>query len=188
MRDYQWLKDAAIGIDLLRRIESGDEAAFKEINPLLARIDKRATDGVAAESAAAQRRAKRLKSDRKLSGKFQIAPACENGVDHSASGIVLLQHSDGHRLVWRSGGYYTSGQSRNYAPADLEIFRPKRKMQPCMPKHLTNNLNNSRSEESRLSKRLVLKYRDEIDAIFGEGAAERAAGLTGTIVVGELKL
>lgn len=187
MSAWDYLQDARASIALLRRLDAGDESAYKEIEPLLKLIDDRDAKHRAEYAAKQERREKRSAIGRKNSGQFQIAPSCENGVDHSASGIVLLQHTDGHRLVWRSGGCYTSGQSRNYAPAELEIIRPYDDHNR-VPMHLTNNFNNPRSNESRLSTALIMKYREKIDAVFGEGAAERASKLKSTIVIGKIKL
>lgn len=56
----------------------------------------------------------------------EIALRVDGGVDHSASGVVLLKYN-GLRLVWRKPGSCWSGnyQPHRYIPATLEVAPPR---------------------------------------------------------------
>lgn len=188
MSHWDYLKDAKAGIALLRRLDNGDESAYKEIEPLLKRIDDRDAAHVKADQEKRERSAKRRQGDRKLSGKFTLAPSSENGVNYSASGIVLLQKGE-TRLVWRSGGNYWSGIRQAYAPADLEILYPhdgyslNQVRSTDLTSHHSRKLDGDRTYVAKLSKKLVMEHAAKIDEVFGAGAAERAAELKGTVTL-----
>lgn len=180
MSHSDYLHDASDAIDLLRRIDRGDEAAFREIRPLLDRMDGREARRLTLESEQRDRSAKRKAAMRLHSGRFEIAKAYEDGVSYCAAGIVLLRNST-HRLVWRSGGTYFSGRgTRNYAPADLDILGPRR---GGWPNTTGLTLNHRHGTTCRLSRELVIKHAQAIDAVFGEGSAVQAAKLERTVVV-----
>lgn len=180
MSSWDYLQDARAGIALLRRIEAGDETAFREIEPLLKRLDDRDAKHRTAEQEKLERSARRRQGDRKLSGRFKIAPSNDGGIAHSASGIILIEKG-GTWLVWRSGGNYWSGRQQHYGAAELEIRWPSVNSQNRMPGRLTDNFNSG--VPCKLSKALVLKYTDRIDEVFGAGAAAQAAELKGTVIL-----
>lgn len=191
MSHWDWMEDARAGIALLRRINSGDESAFREIEPLLKRIDDRDARHQAKQREKLARREKRAKIGRKNSGQFEIAPSHEGGVGFPASGIVLLR-KDKVRLVWRSGGKYWSGiGTTSYAPADLDILEPSGwgvKSTSITDNH-GRSLHGKRDLDNRLTVNLILKYRAAINKVFGENAAElvAAGGLKHTVVLGDTK-
>lgn len=178
---FETITHGGAAIELLRRIHSGDEAAFREIEPLLAEIDKYGAARKKEREDKAERRSKKMLGGRKNSGRFEIARQIENGVDHSASGIVLIRKGD-MRLVWRSGGNYFSGRGQqSYAPAELELMKPDGRSGK-----ITDNWRKShdgRETESHLSKALLLKYEAKIDAVFGAGATRKAALINRTLVL-----
>lgn len=188
MSHFDYLRDARSAIALLRRLDAGDEAAYKEIEPLIKRIDERDGKRRVTEEAKQAARVKRSTSGRKNSGAFEIAPASEAGVDYGATGLILLRKGP-VRLVWRSGSKYFSGIGRQaYAPADLDIMTPpvgKHGRWVCedLTKHHKSKLEGERVGIVRLTKALVLSHRQRIDEVFGPGAAERAAELKQTVIL-----
>ena len=181
-------------IALLRRIDAGEEQAYAEVAPFLKRLDEQNEKTRAALDREERDRDKRerdreaaKKRSRLGSGKFEIAKRQEHGCDYGAEGIVLLRNKT-HRLVWRNGAKYWSGvgMPAAYAPADLMIMEPSGHGTSTV--HLTDNhakaiRGQDYSATRRLSAKVVLMFRKQIDETFGKGSAERAAKLEGTVVV-----
>lgn len=141
-------------------------------------LGNEARDYIAAQDAAAlalKRReradeaARKRRRDREKQrlGKYEIAPRLDDGVDHSADGIVLIRNASGHRLVWRFGRKCWSARSMLYAPAELQILIPGRRV--------SESVNGSASSEkaSRLSPALLRRCSAHIDLSFGLGATDR---------------
>ncbi len=172
-------------IELLRRVNSGDETVLKEIEEFLRQhdeLEQRHKDAIQKKVIRIQ---KAKTTGRLNSGAFEVAHAVEAGVDHGAKGVVLAKN-DQYRLVWRGGSEYWSGiGSFRYAPAELEILRYPDKnnhLQERTPIKITDNFLKSKQErETRLSKKLILKYKQQIDQYFGEGTAEKVSSLKATV-------
>jgi hypothetical protein len=122
------------------------------------------------ENEARKRRAQKAKE---RLGKFEIAPKVESGVDHSATGIVLLRRArDNSRLVWRSGAKYWSARSQAYAPAELEILWSAHGSARPETQLLTDNRKAGR--RARLTPILIYAHHRKIDEVFGDDAWKRA--------------
>lgn len=172
----------AKAISILRRILAGEKKAWVEGEKLIAQVDEAQDIAKKKEEAREASRAKREKSGRKNSGKFEIAPRYERGCDHGAEGLVLARN-DTTRLIWRSGSTYFSGiGSRGYAPAELELQIDGQ----AMSKRITNNFDD-RQNVQRLTSNLIVRHGAAIDKIFGSGAARKIAPLEKTIVFGKGK-
>lgn len=180
-------------ISLLRRIDAGDEKAYAEVADFLKRVDEENDEirkRLDAEDRAREKRERDREAARKRSrigsGKFEIAPSHEKGCDYGAEGIVLLRNKT-HRLVWRNGSKYWSGiGSSSYAPADLSIMLPSghgTQTVELTENHMKALRGKDYSATRRLSAKVVLMFRKQIDVVFGEGAAERASKLEGTVVL-----
>lgn len=168
-------------INLLRRVNNGDETVLKEIDALLNYIDEE--DAKLKEKEAKRKEALELKKTRgrKNSGAFEIAPRYENGVDYGNTGIVLLKN-ERCRLVWRSGSQYFAGIGCvAYAPSELVILMPPDGMTRNVK--VTDHFKDRGSKKYRLSSKLVLQYKEKIDKIFGEGSTEKAAALKQTVIL-----
>lgn len=166
--------------DFLQRVSDGDEKVLPEIEAFLNECKEQEDRANVKREEQEQKRAKRATVGRKNSGKYRIAPRLDRGVDHSATGIILLEKGEDW-LVWRSGGKYWSGISRQtYAPADLEIRRQN--FRDCID--LTRHHADHKPAE-RLNADMLKRHQKKINEIFGPGATAKAvqALKTGTMVI-----
>lgn len=172
----QVMIDGRNAVRILRRILAGEEKAWIEGEALVKAIDERDEKFKKEQEELQAKRDKRAKSGRMNSGKFEIAPRVEGGVDYSAAGIVLARKGE-LRLVWRSGGSYFSGRGRTaYAPAELEVLGLDR-----TSTSLTNHFNKGKAQ--RLTPALIRQYRAQIDKYFGPGTSKKVEPLEATVVL-----
>lgn len=191
-RSWEWLEDAGKAIELLRRIDNGDEKAYAEIEPLLKKLDKREADKRQEEERVQQAKVKRATTGRKNSGLFEIAGRHEEGVDHGADGIVLLRKGK-MRLVWRYASHYWSSmmEPNAYAPPDLEVLYPKEERANRGNSYLPGQITDYHRQKLagkdigrvRLTSALILEHASKIDKVFGKGSAAHAAELKKTVVL-----
>lgn len=88
-----------------------------------------------------------------------------NGVAWGTSPRVIARKADGSAyLLWIPGctSYVDRSVGRKYGASSLRLIRPSRSFR----------LGEELSEGGRLSKGLVTRFRENIDAVFGAGAAD----------------
>jgi len=158
-------------IQLLRRVNAGDEKVLPDIEKYLAEIDQAAKESAEYWAEVERKRTKARKKREEVWTRFEKAPQSEGGVDYSAAGKVLMRNKT-HRLVWRPGGNYWSGMgSQSYGNAELEIMAPHYRDRIELTNNHGDALDGTKPRRiNRLSVALVLKYREQIDAVFGVGA------------------
>lgn len=184
MSHYDFLRERAAAIHILRRIDAGEATAIDEVRPFLHQVDARSKDQ---EDAAAQRlsaRERRARTGRKQSGKFDVEPRMLDGTDHGNTGIILARNEK-LRLVWRGGSKYFAGIGRQaYAPAGMEVLGYGGRTSVS----ITESQFKERRGGWRLSKPLIMEFASGVDKHFGAGAAAAIvqAGLKGTLDLSEL--
>lgn len=173
-------REHTTAIRLLTAINEGDDSVMPEIYTFLKTVKARQEAEALATSGKQVRQEKRKKGGRKNSGAFEIAPRYEGGCDYSSSGLVLARNGD-LRLVWRSGAKFWADQMTGYTytPGDLEVLNAKGRTSA----HITNNHRSPGTKDTRLSKALILRYAEKIDALFGPGTAEKVAPLKATLLL-----
>lgn len=116
------------------------------------------------EERAAQRAKRKQREER-----FEIAPALESGVDHGATGRVLLRRGD-KRLIWRKGCmvWQGIGMGRAYHPAELEVQmgRHFHEGYRSVTRHYHEHV------RAVLTVALIQKHFHEIDELMGPGSAQ----------------
>lgn len=176
------VRDREEALELLRRVvRSGGPSAFQvamsDAGRFLQRVEERDAKAKAENDAKEAQRLRRRTKGRDKSGAFEIAHKLEDGVDHSAQGVVLAKRA-GLRLVWRYAGSYFSGRMRHYSPPELEVLYAGQRM----PKSITNHGDNrTLGRGPRLSRDLILKHAEQIDSLFGQGVAAKVADLKATV-------
>lgn len=178
LSDY--LKERAVALGILRRLDAGDASAMEEVRPLLKKIDDRERVHQEEESQRVAKKERRQKSGRLNSGAFEVAPRVERGVDFGAKGLVLARKGT-VRLVWRYAhtAYLNRLNGSVAASPSLEVLTEG----GSLPKDITDSYRNTRRGGWRLSRNLIMEYASQIDSFFGAGVAAQVSELKGTVVV-----
>lgn len=167
-------------IGLLKALNEGDDSVLPQVHTFLKSVAAREAAEVQARSSKAVKQEKRRTSGRKNSGNFEIAPREEGGVDYGNTGLVLARKGD-IRLVWRTGHKFWADMMQGfvYTPGDLVVMNAKGRADA----HLTDNHRSPGTKDTRLTRKLIERHADKIDALFGAGAAARIAALTATVLL-----
>lgn len=93
-----------------------------------------------------------------------ILPRASSGIDWGRERKLLVRNSFGKALVWSPPGTCWNGRGNphSYVPTELTIHFNS-------AEYLDRKI---LCEGGRLSKKLILSFKTEIDAEFGEGVAE----------------
>ncbi|GBG14378.1 uncharacterized protein NMK_1977 [Novimethylophilus kurashikiensis] len=171
-------------VDLLTRVNEGDDSAVPEIHKFLSNLREREEILAIEHNKAETARDKRKNGGRKNSGLFEVAPRYENGTDFSAEGIVLARKG-ALRLIWRYGSKFWASQLEPsvYTPGELEVHGENPEQRHRNHRDLTNNHREPGTKDTRLTKALILRYAEQIDAVFGAGTAIQVAELKKTVLV-----
>lgn len=167
-------------IALLKRVHEGDDAVHLDIHAFLQQVKHRQEDRKVQQNQAEQRREKRRTAGRKNSGAFDLLPRYRDGADYGSEAIVLARKGDVH-LVWRYGSKFWASQLEPsvYTPGELAIHGEAGRR---LGRKLTNNHRAPNSPDCRLNKALIERYASQIDAVFGQGAAEKIKSLKQTVL------
>lgn len=168
---------------LLTAINEGDDSVMPEIHTFLKSVKERIAGEAHVRSAKAVKAEKRKSIGRKNSGKFEVTPRVENGCDYGATGLVLARKGN-TRLIWRSGTKFWADMltGYTYTPGNL-VIHAEDGLRRVADLKLTNNHRNPGDPDTRLSKKLIEKFAERIDAVFGAGTAELVKKLDKTIVI-----
>lgn len=168
---------------LLAALNEGEDGVMPQVHVFLRKVKERQETERVAKAVASQKREQRKAGGRKNSDKFEVVPRMEGGVDYGATGLVIARRGN-VRLIWRSGHTFWADQltGSTYTPGDLVVMtsRESSKQRPQVVS-LTDNHRNPGTPDTRLSRKLLERYKDKIDAVFGEGAAEQLYPLKQTV-------
>lgn len=171
---------------LLRRLDAGDETAYKEIEPLLKSFDAADRAASKARDEKEARIEKRRTSGRLHSGAFEVIPRSHQGCDWGSPSVVLLKKGT-LILMWNYGSKFWASQMEPsvYTPGNLHIIDTGPRADRRDRIRITDNHRDPGGPDCRLSKALILRYAKQIDDHFGAGAAEKVAtaGLKKTITL-----
>lgn len=170
-------------IRLLTAIHEGDDSVMPEIHAFLKKVKDRVAQDAHARSAKEASRDKRQKTGRKNSGLFEVAPRLDNGRDYGDTGLILARKGN-LRLIWRNGSRFWVNQLEGYtySPGNLVMSVQNSGKADT---DLTKNHRNAGDPDTRLTRKLIEKFAEQIDAAFGPGTADAVKKLDKTYVVTE---
>lgn len=179
------LDEHAHALKLLQAVSEGEDGLQPKVHDFLKKVAERKEREQVTANVKANNQEKRKKTGRMNSGAFEVCPRQEGGSDFGVEGLVLARMGK-VRLVWRKGSKTWANQLEGsvYSPGNLTILTEasSRYHRPEIA-YLTDNRRESGGPDTRVSRRLIEKFAERIDSVFGPGVAEQVAHLKQTIVI-----